>query len=248
MKSKKNIPANIDIKIGGNILHVSMSLPDRAVSLRELLPTIQQINHKIIDIAVHQAETNGKTVSCKKGCGACCRQLVPITKTETWQIAELVEKLPKEKKKRIKQAFHKARETLQNSSLWEQLSNTALIENKREIGFDYFDLDISCPFLEDNTCSIHPHRPLSCREFLATSDPAFCNTPREMKIESIDIPVRGSNTLSRIEDNQATNPLVEAPFEWVPLILALDWANRHDEPEKQAATQWMENFFQALSG
>lgn len=244
---KKNIPANIDIKIGGHALHVSMLLPDRTVSLRELLPTIQKINHKIIDIAVQQANADGKTVSCKKGCGACCKQLVPITKTETWQITELVNKLPKEKQKRIKQAFNEARETLQNSSLWEQLSNTALIKNKREIGFDYFDLNISCPFLEDNACSIHQHRPLSCREFLATSDPVFCNTPRDMKIESIDIPVRVSNSLRRIEDDQTTAPPVEAFVEWVPLSLALDWANTHDEPEKQAATRWMENFFQALS-
>ena len=242
MKSKKTIPANIDIKIGSQALRVSMSLPDSTVSLRELLPTIQQINHKIIDIAVHQSEANGKTVSCKKGCGACCRQLVPITKTETWHIAKLVEKLPREKQKRIKQAFREARETLQNSGLWEQLSNTSLIKNTREIGFDYFDLDINCPFLEDNACSIHPHRPLSCREFLATSNPVFCNTPRNMKIESIDIPVRVSNTLGRIEDGEVTKP-----FEWIPLSLALNWANTHDEPEKQAATQWMEKFFQALS-
>ena len=243
MKSKKNIPANIDIKIASHTLHVSMSLPDRAVPLRELLPTIQQITHKIIDIAVLQSEANGKTVSCKKGCGACCRQLVPITKTESWHIAKLVAKLPKEKQKRIKQSFREARETLQNSSLWEQLSSTTSIENTREIGFDYFDLDINCPFLEDNACSIHPHRPLSCREFLATSNPAFCSAPREMKIESIDIPVRASNTLGRIEDDEAATA-----FEWIPLSLALNWGSTHDEPEKQAATRWMEKFFQALSG
>lgn len=242
MKSKKNIPANIDINIGGHALHISMSLPDRTVSLRELLPTIQQINHKIIDTAVHQAEENGKTVSCKKGCGACCRQLVPITKTETWHISKLVEKLPREKQKRIKQAFREARETLQNSGLWEQLSDTTSIENTREIGFDYFDLGIDCPFLEDNACSIHPHRPLSCREFLAISDPVYCSTPREMKIESVDIPTRVSNTLSHIEGEKPT-----ASFEWIPLSLALDWANTHEEPQTQAATTWMEKFFQALS-
>ena len=33
---------------------------------------------------------------------------------------------------------------------------------------------IACPFLEDESCSIHPQRPVSCREFLVTSPAENC--------------------------------------------------------------------------
>jgi Fe-S-cluster containining protein len=35
-----------------------------------------------------------------------------------------------------------------------------------------------CPFLEDESCSIHPDRPLVCREYLVTSPAELCAGPR----------------------------------------------------------------------
>lgn len=243
MDCGKTIRANIEITVGGRPLSLAMELPDRQVSLRELLPLIQIIDHKIIDVAVREANDKGEMVRCSKGCGACCKQLVPITQTEAWHISHVVNTLPKQKQKRIKQAYIDAEQLIKQGGLWEVLSNTAEIENMREIGFDYFDLGIDCPFLENDACSIHPVRPLSCREFLATSPPKECSQPREMKIRSVDIPTRISNVLSRVETDKK-----EGTFEWVPLSMALSWAGGHQEPPKMASTVWMEKFFNTLSG
>lgn len=38
----------------------------------------------------------------------------------------------------------------------------------------YFGLDLPCPLLADGVCSIRDDRPLACREYLVTSDPAHC--------------------------------------------------------------------------
>lgn len=41
-----------------------------------------------------QAAAGGRVVSCRKGCGACCRQLVPLAWSEAYQPGELVNALP----------------------------------------------------------------------------------------------------------------------------------------------------------
>ena len=38
----------------------------------------------------------------------------------------------------------------------------------------YFALQIACPFLEDESCSIYSQRPLVCREYLVTSPAEYC--------------------------------------------------------------------------
>ncbi len=42
----------------------------------------------------------------------------------------------------------------------------------------YFHLGIACPFLEDESCSIHADRPISCREYLVTSPAVNCADPK----------------------------------------------------------------------
>ena len=53
-----------------------------------MLPVIQNFANALVDVAVKSVEDKGKTISCKAGCGACCRQLVPISETEAQAIAD----------------------------------------------------------------------------------------------------------------------------------------------------------------
>ena len=36
----------------------------------------------------------GEAISCKAGCGACCRQLVPVSETEAHHLRDVVEAMP----------------------------------------------------------------------------------------------------------------------------------------------------------
>lgn len=49
----------------------------------------------------------------------------------------------------------------------------------------YFALGIPCPFLVDDSCGIHPARPLACREYVVASDPTHCATRADGQIVRI---------------------------------------------------------------
>jgi hypothetical protein len=58
-----------------------------------------------------------------------------------------------------------------------------------ELGHLYFEPAIACPFLEDESCSIHPDRPLACREYLVSSPASACAHPSPESIERVDLPL-----------------------------------------------------------
>ena len=49
----------------------------------------QLIEQGLVNAVVAAAEA-GKAISCRKGCGACCRQLVPISRTEAERLLSTV--------------------------------------------------------------------------------------------------------------------------------------------------------------
>lgn len=237
MKSK-TIPVQINLTVGATPLRLNMEVPDKAVKLQELLPIFRQLDHTIIDMAIEQFVDENTEISCTKGCGECCHQLVPISQTEAAVLVELINSFPRAKRQDIFQRFEQAKEKLVDAGLWENLLDTGSIENPREFGFDYFDVKVACPFLQQGACSIHPQRPLSCREFLATSPAQYCADPRAMKIESVKIPVRLSNILSATENLDSDNTK-----SWTPLITIMEQAKVKKTATRLPATQWLETFF-----
>ena len=55
---------------------------------------------------------------------------------------------------------------------------TGTAEERTELAYEYFKHGIACPFLEDESCSIHPDRPMACREYLVSSPAENCRAPR----------------------------------------------------------------------
>jgi hypothetical protein len=85
------------------------------------------------------------------------------------------------------------------------------------LGLDYFALGIPCPFLEDESCSIYADRPLACREYLVSSEPANCSRPEAAAVAVIEVPRR----LSMLLFDLSAEDLPDGPA-WLPLALALD--------------------------
>ena len=71
-----------------------MSVPAGPTRLVELLPLVQHLANTVVAAAVEDVVEQGESISCKKGCGACCRQLVPISQVEARRIRDLVEEMP----------------------------------------------------------------------------------------------------------------------------------------------------------
>jgi Fe-S-cluster containining protein len=192
----------------------------------DLLPVLQSLTDAIVESTVQSAQVQGYTITCKKGCGACCRQLVPISATEARRLRNLVNELPQPRHSEIQARFRDAQRRLQQAGLLTYLLDLGreTKEQRQALALDYFYQGIPCPFLEDEACSIHPDRPLICREYLVTSAAAYCARPRHETVRRTAIPTQVSKALIRLE----SNPPGEAK-RMVPLVLALDWADAYPE-------------------
>ena len=220
-------PFNIELKICGKRLRLEGAIPTARVSVADLLPLIQQLANAVGDVAVHEVEAQGKKISCQAGCGACCRQLVPISEPEAICLAQMVDAMPAKRRKVIRGRFAKALEELERHGMLEGLRKASEVqgqEARREFGQAYFRLGIPCPFLENESCGIHAQRPISCREYLVMSSPVDCADPVGKRVATVTIPRRISSILFRFGNGAGAEAA-----RWLPLILAIEWVERRPD-------------------
>lgn len=212
--------ATIDLTFAGRKGRLKISVPTGPTRPVELLPLLQSLTDTFVRIAVENAESTGAKISCRNGCGACCRQLVPISEVEVESIRNIVRQLPDARRSVVIERFEQARLRLGEAGLLERLRMPAHVarEELLPLGVAYFAQGIPCPFLEDESCSIHADRPLSCREYLVVSPAANCARPTPSTIDCVRMPVKVSNAMRHLDpDRENTSP------PWIPLVLAMDW-------------------------
>ena len=236
---------NITLEVGGSPLTMGMSVPTEPVKLRAMLPIIRKMSNSFIEMGVEQVIAAGKEISCRAGCGACCRQLVPVSESEAFDLYELVEAMPEPRRSEIKDRFRTGVEMLEAEGYFERLSDAAKsgdAEYEAAIT-DYFRYQIACPFLENESCSIHESRPITCREYLVTSPAELCKSAEGTGVENIRHFFQVKESLISIAREGTSK---EMPY--VPMVKVLDWAseNAGREPEK-TGREWMQSFFGELS-
>ena len=206
-----------------------ITVPNAAVPAAEIVPALQGL----VNTVVEAAET-GKAISCRKGCGACCRQLVPISRTEGEALLALVEAMPREQRKAVRSRFAAAEAAIAEAGLAERGTRS-----DREMSVAYFALGVPCPFLEDESCSIHPDRPLVCREYLVTSPAALCAGPAQEGVTPVPVP-KLSLAARRLQDESDA---------WFPLALLMAWSRTPRTPAKRRpGTEWVQRFLRGLTG
>lgn len=235
--------ARIELSIAGRPLHLSLEVPAGPTRRRALLPIFRGIADSVVDISVQAVEARGERVSCRKGCGACCRQLVPITEPEAHALRDLVDHMPPQRRAVVEARFADARERLERAGLLDLLLDPAHGDaaTRRNLGLAYFALGIACPFLEDEACSIHADRPIACREYLVTSPAAHCAAPSADGVRTVPLAGRVSNAVGR------TVAPADGPAPWVPLILAPEWARAREEEAPRTGRELIEEFFRQLT-
>jgi Fe-S-cluster containining protein len=224
-----------ELKIGEQVINASVNVPAEAIRPVDLLPILQGFSNAIVGAA-----STGEAVSCRAGCGACCRQVVPISETEALYLAELIEEMPSDRKATILARFADAVSRIADAGLSEKLrlESLATAEERRKVAQAYFSLGIACPFLENESCGIYDHRPLACREYLVTSPPANCATPTADSIAMVEMPKRLSYVLYQFGDGVG-----KAPVKFMPLTLML--GNPLPEQPRLPGPELFENFFRA---
>jgi Fe-S-cluster containining protein len=234
--------ANIQLKIGGEPVSLEIAVPDRPAALREMLPVFQGLTDVVVGVAVREVERQGQQVSCRAGCGACCRQPVPVSESEARSLRRLVDGLPEPRRSQVRQRFADVLRRLTEAGLLEQLQQRidqqfpADSPPVRKLGLAYFALGIACPFLENESCSIHPDRPIACREYLVTTPAENCSRPTAETIRMVPLPAKIGVAVRELDKHACTGG-------WVPLILALEWADAHPESPPQPGPKWLEDFF-----
>lgn len=228
--------------ISGTKVELEVTVPASPVRPTKMLPVFQQLTNTVVAVGVSKAEVAGAQISCAKGCGACCRQLVPIAESEAHQLQALVDELPEPRRSTIRARFAEAKAKLQQAGLIDQLlfPGELTVERRRELGMEYFRQGIACPFLEEESCSIHPDRPLSCREYLVTSSAAHCAQPSAETVHCVEMPGSVAAVVRTLASTRAVN--------WLPMILALDWAAENpDQTPARPGPEWLQEVFQKLT-
>lgn len=241
------VSVRVGMKVWENQVEMELTLPAAPTRLESLLPVFQRVADGLVDLAANRAGAQGRTISCAKGCGACCRQLVPISEVEARRIGRLVEGLPEPRRTEIRARFERARERLAEAGLLSKLENREGFEEAEiaSFGLAYFHLGIPCPFLEEESCSIHKDRPITCREYLVTSPAANCADPKPGTIDQVELPGKVWTALARAG---LTGPPARI-IPWVPLVLAPGWASAHpDASEPRPVEEMVGSVFAELAG
>jgi Fe-S-cluster containining protein len=224
------------IRIGEDLVDVSFRVPIEPCLPEELLPDVQRLADQIVDLASEHASG---PISCSKGCGACCRQMVPITPPEARHLASLVAAMPEEQRSRVLKRFEEARAQMEAAGLTPQGHPDEDPATYRNYGLAYFRQGVPCPFLEDESCSIHPDRPLVCREYVVTSPPEFCALLGSGKVRQVPVPIRLWSTFGRSASH--------GEFTWLPLIDALEYAEAHPGSAEHTGPERVEMLLQQLA-
>jgi Fe-S-cluster containining protein len=241
----ETVTATVEFALDGATVKSRLTVPTGPTLASELVDTCRSLTDVILEVAVHQANERGEQVSCRPGCGACCRQVVPVSEPEAHRLAAHIEQMEEPRRSTIRQRFADARDRLEEAGLLEQLLDTDQFPytDVQRFGTEYFRLGIPCPFLENESCSIYDERPLSCREFLVTSPAENCRNPSPETVRVLPLSARLSNALCRV------NLKPESKHgRWAPLILVPEWAKaRPAEVCEKNGPELLEELFTRLS-
>jgi len=232
------------LKFGEQGIQVSAGVPAGPMQARRVLPLFQGLANQVVDLAVKGVTEQGETVSCKAGCGACCRYIVPISRTEARQLRALVDAMPEPRRSEVRARFADAVARLEASGMLADVRafDALPVEHFRTVHPRYLALRIPCPFLEDESCSIHAQRPLICREYLVTSPPELCGEIPPT-VSKVTLPGFVSYAVTKLE---GTDPRDSR----LALVLALEWTEAHagDEEATRPALEWIDKMLEGMTG
>ena len=109
-----------------------ITVPNAAVPAAEVVPALQGLVNTVVEAA-----EMGKAISCRKGCGACCRQLVPVSRSEGERLLQVVEAMPAERRETLKARFAAAEAAIEAAGLKDRQGRS-----DRELSTAYFAMGV----------------------------------------------------------------------------------------------------------
>lgn len=220
---------NLNIHTPAGELTASVSVPTGLIPITDIIPLMRSLGEQAHQQTIDQTIQSGATISCQKGCAACCRMMIPLAPPEAIVLKTVVEALPAPQKEPLLERFQSTQRTLRESGLEEELHRLAFSEEQvtdkelEPLNRAYYSLRMPCPFLENEVCSIYEHRPSACRELLVTSPPDLCQDLLRNPVSPIPAPFRMGSVLSKLWAD-----CFQGPVRLIPLPFALDWATARE--------------------
>ncbi len=235
----------LEINIAGETIGFQVTLPAGPATWEHLLPFMRSLVKVGSDISQEYFTEKGLPISCKAGCGICCRQRVPIAEFEAHRLRRLVESMPEPRRTQIIERFREADRRVSEAGLnvlYDNNEAVSIEEMTRRSG-SYFRLMIPCPFLENESCSIYEERPLKCREYLVTSPAENCAEPETQPVRGLPLPLSVYMTTLFLGED-ADNPGIR----WVPLNQLMSWTDSHEpEPASRTGPELLHEFMSKLA-
>jgi Fe-S-cluster containining protein len=133
-----------------------------------------------------QLASQGKSITCGRGCAACCHLYVIASVQECEAIVYYLYQ-HEETLQHFLLSFNRWREQVRG--IWNDFQEINRLEDKRLSSnlneaeeeafgaalFSYRSQNIACPFLKEGACSIYDVRPFVCSGLIATTPPEWCS-------------------------------------------------------------------------
>jgi len=209
-------------------LTTAVEVPTGFVPVTAIVPLMRRLGAEAQAMEERRIVESGKTISCQKGCAACCRMMIPLSSPEAFALRDHVRSLSDEQQRRIADRMAQAESVLKEQGLWPELVEMGETtqppgdEALEPVNRAYYSLRLPCPFLEHEICSIYEERPAACRELLVTSPAEWCQDLIANPVEPLPVAVRMSPALGLL-----WGELTNSPARLIPLPVALEWAERH---------------------
>lgn len=218
-------------------LTTTLDVPTGFVPITAIVPVARRLGEVAVGLEEQLTIERGQCISCRMGCAACCRMLVPLSPPEAFALRGYVEQLPAERRATLLRRLADSQAVLRSRGLLNQLRavadaatpipDEALVPLNRA----YYALRHPCPFLENEVCTIYEARPAACRELLVTSPAELCDDLVNNPVTPLPVSMRIGSVLGLLWGTlTGTSPRL------IPLPLALDWAEEHERESRQTWT------------
>jgi Fe-S-cluster containining protein len=235
-------------------LTTAIDVPTGLIPITAIVPLTRRLGEEAAELEVQQAIAAGQTISCRMGCAACCRMLVPLSAPEAFALRNYVEQLPMDQRTHLLNRLNDTKNRVKRAGLWDRMKDVAEApkqvpdEELDPINRSYYALRIPCPYLENEMCSIYESRPAACRELFVTSPAELCQDLVQNPVTPLPVSMRMSSILGLV-----WGTLTSSPPRLIPLPMALEWAERHEEesrrtwPGSALLDQVLDNMWRFLS-
>ena len=205
---------------------LELQLDDRPMRLSELVAIGARLTDIVVEEALANERREGRAISCRAGCPACCHHLVGVSLPEAFLVADRVSELAPGPQADAIASFDRALRALESAELLPALRGLATTRpaERQALARGYADAAIGCPLLLDGSCSIYPGRPLICRDLNVTSPRECCSGVSPEAYRRVPTSPLLSGPLARL-----TTKLAHGAPPIVAMPLVLEAAEAHAE-------------------